>query len=326
MKALLKKYDTHNLFELLNTSADHIVWSLKNFPNIRPRAKYDKIVIMGMGGSAISGIIAKSFLEKILSIPIIVLSQDTLPKYSDDKTLLIPISYSGGTKETKRMISQCNKCSIYGISTNSKLTKKVIIIPKGLPPRFGFYYLFSNLLLLVGRIFNIPDIEVHLRTTVELLREREKEFSKKHSLPWEMATQLQNKPILIYAPSILKGVAYRWKTQFNENSKHFAFYNYFPELCHNEIVPFINGKQGFHLVSLRSGEETKIEKLDSDFFKSYIDFEIEFNSENFIQELLQLILLGDYVSFYLGLLKGVNPYDIDLIDQLKKTLNSNETN
>lgn len=326
MKKLLKKYDTHNLFDLLNHSADNIVWSLKNFPNIRPRIKYDRIIIMGMGGSAISGIIAKSFLEKILPIPIIVLSQDILPKFSEEKTLLIPISYSGGTKETKKMISQCKQCSILGISTNKKLTKKVITIPKGLPPRFGFYYLFSALLLLIGRIFNIPQIELHLRSAVELIRERQEEFSKKDSLPYEMASQLQINPILIYAPSILKGVAYRWKTQFNENSKHFAFYNYFPELCHNEIVPFINGKEGFHLISLRSREETDIEKLDSDFFKQFVDFEIEFTSENFIQEILEFVLLGDYVSFYLALLKGVDPYDINLINKLKETLNSNETN
>ena len=41
---------------------------------------------------------------------------------------------------------------------------------------------------------------------------------------------------LIYGAGPMGAVAYRWKTQLNENAKMHAFSHALPELAHNEIV------------------------------------------------------------------------------------------
>ena len=42
----------------------------------------------------------------------------------------------------------------------------------------------------------------------------------------------------MYASDLFAPVAYRWKTQLNENSKSPAFSHVFPELNHNELVGY----------------------------------------------------------------------------------------
>jgi glucose/mannose-6-phosphate isomerase len=275
-----------------------------------------------MGGSAISGMIYKDIIKDYLDIPIEVYSQEKLPDYIDKETLFIPISYSGTTKETLNMKKNVREAKKIGISSNRNFCKETLYIPGELPPRYGFYYMFSLLLSFSSDLFSKRKIKSALKKTAAAVKENIKRFKKKNSLPYNIALELRDSPILIYAPSIFKSVAYRWKTQFNENSKAYAFSNYFPEFSHNEIVPFIKGKNNFKIITLRSAYETEIETKEMDFFKDFVDFEIEFASSNSIEELVKFVILGDFVSYYLADINNVDPYDITMIDDLKKYIKS----
>ena len=55
----------------------------------------------------------------------------------------------------------------------------------------------------------------------------------------ELALALHGRVPLIYgAHGHTAPVAFRWKTQINENAKQPAFWAELPELCHNEIVGY----------------------------------------------------------------------------------------
>ncbi|MDY6915956.1 MAG: SIS domain-containing protein, partial [Candidatus Cloacimonadota bacterium] len=73
-----------------------------NFPDW-DISKIERIVICGMGGSAISGDIAAAAFNSI--IPISVVKDYNIP-YVDEKTLVICISYSGNTEETLSCLQQ----------------------------------------------------------------------------------------------------------------------------------------------------------------------------------------------------------------------------
>jgi glucose/mannose-6-phosphate isomerase len=62
----------------------------------------DKVIVCGMGGSAMAGEIARRFAK----VPVFVNRSYTLPAFADSHTLLAVISYSGNTAETLSSLSQ----------------------------------------------------------------------------------------------------------------------------------------------------------------------------------------------------------------------------
>jgi glucose/mannose-6-phosphate isomerase len=145
----------------------------------------------------------------------------------------------------------------------------------------------------------------------------------------QLAIKLFGRLTVIYGAGILSAVAYRWKTQLNENSKAWAFSETFPELNHNSVVGYkfpaeITGKA--FVVLLRSS------KLDPQILKRYqatsellvhrsIDYEIvEAKGESPLSQMMSLILFGDYVSYYLALLYKTDPTPVKAIDYLKREL------
>lgn len=57
--------------------------------------KVDKVVVLGVGGSAIGGDLIRTLLQAEMRIPVIVHRDYGLPAFVDEKTLLIASSYSG---------------------------------------------------------------------------------------------------------------------------------------------------------------------------------------------------------------------------------------
>ena len=54
----------------------------------------------------------------------------------------------------------------------------------------------------------------------------------------QLANKLWGRIAVIYGAEILSEVARRWKGEFNENSKAWAFFENFPELNHNAVVGY----------------------------------------------------------------------------------------
>jgi glucose/mannose-6-phosphate isomerase len=123
-------------------------------------------------------------------------------------------------------------------------------------------------------------------------------------------------------------IAYRWKTQLNENAKSPAFAAELPELDHNELV----GWQGaaelgrFSAVFLddcdlhpRVRERFRLtQELIGD--HAAASERIESVGKTAIERLVSLVLLGDLVSLYMAVLYGRDPAQIDVLNELKKRL------
>ncbi|MGD9143852.1 MAG: SIS domain-containing protein, partial [Dehalococcoidia bacterium] len=128
---------------------------------------------------------------------------------------------------------------------------------------------------------------------------------------------------------ILAEVAHRWKTQINENGKDWAFYEVFPELNHNATVGFPFPPEiidRVRVVLLRSplfNERVKLryevtgELLrDAGVAYEYVDS----TGESPISQMMSLIMLGDFASYYLGILNGIDPTPVEVISYLKNRL------
>ena len=150
----------------------------------------------------------------------------------------------------------------------------------------------------------------------------------------QLASKLLGKLVVIYGAGILSPVAQRWKSQFNENSKTWAFYETFSELNHNAVVGYEFPQEmadKVYVVLLRCSSlhprilaryQITCEILG----KAGVEHEIiDSEGENSLTQMLSLVFIGDWTSYYLAILNHTNPTPVKAIDYLKKGLNSIKT-
>lgn len=283
--------------------------------------EYDNIVISGMGGS---GIVGNIFSELYTKKPVIVVSDYDIPEFANDKTLFIGISYSGNTEETLSTLKQAEEagCHIVGITSGGKLSQanhRIIKIPKGLQPRSSLGYM---LMPLINSLLPVSDEE--RISTSQLLAKIDSDNAQLKTLAEEIGSKQQIPVVLGFSP--FKWVAYRWKTQFNENSKILAFSNFFPELNHNETMPYKGTyrKDIFRFIVIGNPDNVRIKKrieITGNITGTGFTY-LPDEGQSTFEKLFALIHKGDYLTYHLAHYLNVDPTDVSLIEELKKKLGS----
>ena len=340
----IKKIDTQDMYHKIIHLPEHIIKAyneVKSHPSGRfaelKVSDINRIVICGMGGSAISGDIGKAAFSHLLPIEIV---KDYRIPYINNKTLVCILSYSGNTEETLSCLNQAvEHTEFVGIVTSGGKIKKIVDgkylwleLPVGFPPRSAIGYLFFTLLRLLEKFKIIPDQTETVQATVANLIKKADAISRDQSfennIAKNAALQIQNKIPVIYSSNPkLTALAYRWKCQINENAKYPAFYNTFPEMNHNESEGWESKTSGFIPIILNRLNENSIYQKRIEAFKKIfqkikvenLEFFVEGNS--IIEEIFSLIYLGDMISYYLAILQNVNPTKIDFINFLKEEIN-----
>lgn len=303
------------------------------------------VVITGLGGSAIGGDLIRMITQERSAIPIMVNRDYTLPAFVDEKTLVIASSYSGNTEETLAAYQEAlkRKAKILAITTGGELKNKaladevpVITIPAGMPPRAALGYSFFPILVALEEQGIIPRRHFKIEESIKLLKDARNQFhydTPESENPAKLlARKLHGKlPVIYGVAGVTEVIAVRWKGQFNENSKHPAFFNVFPELNHNEIMGYEGDKDllsRMEIVILRSPDEIDRIKKRIEITKGLIEntvsgvTEIWPKGETPLERMLYLILFGDYVSAYLAILNQKDPTEIDFINSLKDRMKS----
>lgn len=341
IKEFIQKYDTQNQFAVLQNTFKQIEYAVSNtYPDFGfGKEPINKIIISGLGGSAISGDLLKNFLKDELTVPVQINRNYFLPSFADENTLLIVSSYSGNTEET---ISSFNdgmkrKCKIICLSTGGKLEKLAvdnsipfIRLQKGFQPRYALGLSFFSLLKVFEKLQIIPSQEEIINKIIFLWKGKAAEYSTEENTPLTIAQQLIGfVPIIYSASDYTNAVGYRFKSQLNENSKLHAFHHEFPEMNHNEIIGWESHQQKqLHTKVIYLLDETyhsQIKKrfqIVSDFIKK-TDVEIislESKENNFKVRIMDLIFLVDWISFYLGVIRRFDPSEIEYINLLKDRL------
>ena len=305
-------------------------------------SQINKVVILGMGGSAIGGDLVSSLAVNEATLPIIVCRDYNLPKFVDDQTLVIASSYSGMTEETLTAFDQAlnTKAKKLAISTGGKL--KAIAEEKGVPvftvdykapPRAALPYSFLTILGILQKLGCIKDKSADAAEIVDVLRKLSQKISE--SAPTsqnpakQLAQRLYGKLPVIYGAGIVSETARRWKTQINENSKAWAFHEVFPELNHNAVVGYQFPQElasKIFVVFLRSNllhERTllRYEITQQMLKQAKIEYQIvNAEGKSPLSHIASLVLFGDYVSYYLALLYQTDPTPVKVIDYLKERL------
>ena len=130
-----------------------------------------RVIIMGMGGSAIAGLIMKDISPHLE----IIVERNYFPNaIIDEHTLLIICSYSGNTEESLSYYNHASALTnnIFGVTSGGKLLKLLqkdnynyCLLPEGYPPRSILGYTLTVLIKL------LDEDELLELLNVELLQE-----------------------------------------------------------------------------------------------------------------------------------------------------------
>jgi glucose/mannose-6-phosphate isomerase len=305
-------------------------------------SEVNKVVVLGMGGSAIGGDLVSSLVASEAKLPIIVHRNYDLPAFVDGKTLVIASSYSGMTEETLSSFEQALETGAKKlvITTGGKL--KDMAQKRGIPvfsfdykaqPRAALPFSFLPILGFLQQLGFVSDKSQDVAGTVQVLEELSQRINEGALLPDNPAKQLAQKLhrhlTVIYGGGLLAEVAHRWKTQFNENSKAWAFHEAFTELNHNAVVGYQFPEElasKIVVVLLRSASLPPRIKLRYQITCQLLDRArvgyqiVDGEGTSQLSQMMSLVLFGDYVSYYLAILYKIDPSPVQAIDYLKEQL------
>ncbi len=287
-----------------------------------PRQDCDNILLCGMGGSAISGSIVSELYMRKSKIPLVTIKNFTVPGWANERTLAVISSYSGNTMETLSMYEAAKKagCRIIAITSGGKLKERCDkdgFIVKGLPPdmqprhSIGFMIGYTMAILnSCGCTCAADDIPRILDSLAEYRDYLESDDGVK--MIDNMADELQDSIPAVVSNAYMQSIAFRWKSQVNENSKYVAFCGSFSEFDCNAIDEWISrGNDNLTLVTIG-----KINGLECNHKHLRIDPGCENNVENGIKALM----LGDYLSMRIAEKRGIDVESVAPIKSLKKRL------
>ncbi len=308
-----------------------------NLPNFPPIT--DHVVICGMGGSAIAGDLVFDLSAAIDGAPVTVVRDFRLPFMPNDRTLVVVCSYSGNTKETLSMYHQAveSPAHVVAITAGGELarlskehnTPTLQVTAHG-EPRSAVGYNLILLLGLLGRLHQPSFTGEEMTAAVDTMRQQVDcigpNVPTKENQAKQLAQAMNGKLPIIYGGGFFQGMARRWKLQLNENAKAWAFFESIPELLHNSVEPFpaprSPGPEFMALVLQPVAEADPLEcsyRVVTEMLHRHgVPHRILTGSGGgFLAQVLSMLALGDYASYYLALLRGIDPSPTPSIEEAK---------
>lgn len=300
------------------------------------------VVFAGMGGSALSALIAQTFPN--INLPFTIVRNYDLPSFVGSQTLVICSSYSGNTEETLEALKQAEakQTQIVIIAAGGKLQAEakaknypILVLPQSSgQPRYSVLSNYVALLTILGKLGAIDqaDTAAQLKQTGEFLETATKawaaEVPTNKNPAKQLAQELMGRSAVIYSGPKLFPAAYKWKISINENAKQVAWVNQLPEFNHNEFIGWSKQPvdKPYAVIDLRSSlEHPRVQKRFEVSARLLSGMRPEphvvtAEGGSLLQQLLWTSAFGDFVSVYLSLLNGLNPSPVDLVEKFKKAL------
>lgn len=300
-----------------------------------PQHPIHNVVIAGLGGSGIGGSLVESIVSPHLQVPVVVCKNYDIPAFVGKHTLFIASSFSGGTEETLIALSQVNDAKVACISSGGKLIEiaqekgyDFVQIPNEAPcPRAFLGYSFVQILFLLKNYGLLQDSFVaDLEQSVSTLQEKKTLI---HLEAKRLADIFYQEFPVIYADTRLGAAITRFQQQINENSKQLCHTHVMPEMNHNELVGWELDAKNYKNIAVLliktayDHPRTRLRmEICQPIFEQKTDkvFSLYAEGESFIEQVLFLIHIFDWASFYLAEKNKVEAFPVDIITHLKNEL------
>lgn len=335
--------DVSNLRQMILESPKQFQVGFELARGISVPGNFRSIMISGMGGSALPGNLFRIYLNDLFRSeepdkqPLAIFQNRSysLPPESFHQCLNFVCSYSGNTEETIASFEEILKYNLPCIAFSAGGKLETMAQEHGVPhvklpipfenfqPRVGTGYFFGAMLQVLVNQGLVPDSTQDIAREAELLAADMETIEKQGET---LAKKIVGKTPVIYSTAKYKSVAMVWKIKFNENAKTPAFWNFFPELNHNEMVGWTLPQGKFFVLMLRDPEahpqnvrrfEITAELLRE---KGVDVVTLDMDGESVYSRVFRSIALGDFTSYYLALEYGQDPTPVAMVEALKKRL------
>ncbi len=304
-----------------------------------------RVVVAGMGGSAIGAEMVAALGSTRTTTPIEVV-RDYTPPALDADSLFVACSFSGNTEEVLAAFDAAGAQGAMrvAVTTGGKLGERaaregVPTFPftfKG-PPRTALGYGLLPLLALTRRsgALSVGDDEVEAAIAV-LARCSEAaspDVPTSSNLPKQIAGRLAGRVPVIVGPGVLRVAASRWAGVIPENASQWAMAAELPELDHNLVAGFARpaaALEQLHVVLLDGSgvhlrNRRRVEVTATELQRAAVSCEVvHVEGSGGLDSVLHAAYIGDWVSYYLALLNGVDPFEVTPIDRVKAALAAHE--
>jgi glucose/mannose-6-phosphate isomerase len=312
---------------------DHLRDALWRIESARPGTmEAPAAFVCGMGGSAIGGDLAAAALADRLTKPMLVSRRYEVPAWAPAGSAVLCSSYSGDTEETLACYAAAEALGAQRLvaTTGGELAEAarrdgipVIGLPGGLQPRAAVGYMFCVAAELAALALAGPRIHTEIDAAASHLGEA---FAATEERARELAAEVGDAVPVIYGGDLTAPVAYRWKTQMNENAKLPAFSAVLPEADHNEIEGWSGAEGRFAAILLEDRDQHPRERRRFELTAKAIEphaaavIRLETEGETRTDRILHTVMLGDLLSIELAIARGVDPMPVEGIETFKREL------
>lgn len=292
------------------------------------------VLVSGLGGSGIGGNFVQDLIGAECKVPILVNKGYDAPRWANKHTLAICSSYSGNTEETLNVFEQLRAtgAKIVCVTSGGKLLELAkqhgfdyVQVPSGWSsPRACLGYsivaqlaVLRGAKLISGRVFR--QIEAGRKLIVRDQADIQKRAQK-------LAGFLADKTPVLYCADTNEAVAVRWRQQINENAKMLSWHHVLPEMNHNELVGWRTERPDVAVIWLRNRADNERTAVRMNIVKEIIEhfsgasIEVFSKGKSAAENMLYLVHLGDWMSFFLAQARQVDPVEIKVIEYLKNEL------
>ncbi len=301
-----------------------------------PRGRFDRVYVLGMGGSAAGGDVVAGWLSGRPG-PQIEVFKGYVPVEDMSGSLAIACSVSGQTEETIQMLRTAVERGARAVSISSggrlmsvshELGVPHMKTPQALAPRYLFPFMVFSCVSVIGTAAGV-DVRAEAEDAIRAMEAEAQEVvvgvpldsnpSKK------LALGLMKRTPAIYGPRATRGVGVRFKTIFNEGAKKHAYFDAIPDVFHNEIEAWEDSGDEFAPVFLRhSSEGAREGALTDRMFQTLASLgkspvEVRGRGESSLPQLLTMAYRLDLAAYYVAIGLGRDPYPTKLLDDLKRT-------
>lgn len=341
----MNEIDRSNMLLELQTLPDQLAeaWRIADSYDLPDIKEIDGVTIAGLGGSAIGADILTAYVIDQCKTPVSVVRGYSLPSWvSGKKNLVICSSHSGNTEETLSVFEEAihRNCTVMAVSTGGKIKSlaeenQSVFWPfkhQG-QPRSAVGFSFGILLNLFSRMKLIPDQKDQLDSAVRSMRTTLAEIDINmpvvKNLAKRIAGQAYGRQPVVLGAEHLEPIARRWKTQINEIAKGWAGFEFMPEANHNtlagleypetvleKIYAVFLTSENYNLRNQKRFELT----FDQFMVSGLCTDKIHIEEKEKLSEIWQVLLLGDFISYYLAMLNEVDPTPIDSLEDFKKAM------
>jgi glucose/mannose-6-phosphate isomerase len=283
----------------------------------------------------------------------IVVRNYTLPAFVNSHWFIIASSYSGDTEETLAAVMEASsrRCRrILALASGGRLAAlarerawSLIPLPAGYMPRATLGYSFAATMVALARWGIAGNNPGEMGGQVSKLVFAAADFLARCAAKFNSAAPAANNPakaaaaalakrniVVLGAAGCTEAVALRFKSQLNENGKLFALASALPEANHSEIVgldalndaaarPVVvlpcTGDEGDGIIAQQRACMSRLCQQGTPVLQ------LNANGADRLQRLLYLVLLGDFISYHVAIIRGVDPTPIRALEEIKASLN-----